>query len=170
MKYKNILFDIGDVLVRFNQQEIINTIFGQPLSIHMLTKEQIKVYREQAPQFMPALQAGVTILHQVRERGFRTYVLSNMLEDWYQMLYRKHAFFAQFDGVVLSCRAGSAKPDLAIYQVLLKTYGLKPEECLFLDDKEDNINAGKRLGIDGIVFKDYGYVQKTLQEYCVLGE
>ena len=37
---------------------------------------------------------------------------------------------------------------------LFNKYNLKPEECFFVDDKEKNINAGKRLGMNGHVL-DY---------------
>ena len=39
-----------------------------------------------------------------------------------------------------------------MYQYLFRTYSLKPEECFFVDDLKRNIDAGKSLGMDGIVF------------------
>ena len=45
-----------------------------------------------------------------------------------------------------------AKPDPAIYRYLFQTYGLNPEECFFIDDLKANIETGKKLGMDGIIF------------------
>lgn len=56
------------------------------------------------------------------------------------------------------------KPDPGIYLYLFQTYGLKPEECFFIDDLEDNIEAGRKLGMDGIVFTgDTEKVKKFIQ-------
>ncbi|MGX8690338.1 MAG: HAD-IA family hydrolase, partial [Bacteroidaceae bacterium] len=40
----------------------------------------------------------------------------------------------------------------AIYQQLLTRYDLKPEECVFIDDRKDNVDAAIALGMSGIVY------------------
>ena len=54
------------------------------------------------------------------------------------------------------------KPDPAFYNLLLSTYNLKAEECVFIDDTPKNIKAGEDLGIKGIVYKDLEQVKKDL--------
>ena len=44
------------------------------------------------------------------------------------------------------------KPHAEIYEYLLNTYKLKAEECIFIDDRLDNIEAGEKLGIKGYLF------------------
>lgn len=39
------------------------------------------------------------------------------------------------------------KPDERIYRHLLDSYQLEPKECLFFDDRPENVGAAKRLGI-----------------------
>lgn len=57
-------------------------------------------------------------------------------------------------GQIVSSEEKCLKPDKEIYLKLFEKYNLKPSECYFIDDKEENIEAGKRLGMDGFVFKD----------------
>jgi ribonucleotide monophosphatase NagD (HAD superfamily) len=45
-----------------------------------------------------------------------------------------------------------AKPDKEIYEYLLSTYNLVPEECIFIDDNPANIAMAKSLGIHGYLF------------------
>ena len=45
-----------------------------------------------------------------------------------------------------------AKPDPAIYRYLFETFSLNPRECFFIDDLEENIEIGRSLGMDGLVF------------------
>lgn len=45
-----------------------------------------------------------------------------------------------------------AKPDPAIYRYLFETYSLNPEESFFIDDLEANVEAGRALGMEGIIY------------------
>ena len=54
-----------------------------------------------------------------------------------------------------------SKPDAGIYRYLLETYGLIPEESLFIDDRPENIEAARELGIKGVVFDgDFDGIEK----------
>ena len=57
------------------------------------------------------------------------------------------------------------KPEPEIYQRLFDKFNLKPEECIFADDRAENIEGGRRLGLDGIVFKDAKQYERELREY-----
>ena len=59
----------------------------------------------------------------------------------------------KFSGTVFSAPLKMAKPDPEIYRYLFETFSLKPEETFFIDDLEENVEAGRSLGMDGIVFK-----------------
>lgn len=51
----------------------------------------------------------------------------------------------------------------AIYQTLLDRYGLKAEECVFLDDTVRNVEAAQALGIAGIVVTSQEQAKKELE-------
>lgn len=69
----------------------------------------------------------------------------------------------RFHGVLFSADEGLVKPDPAIYRLLTARYGLRPEECLFVDDKEENVQAAKELGWSGYLFHgDVEGLRKTL--------
>ena len=47
------------------------------------------------------------------------------------------------------------KPEPQIYEILLKRYGLQPDETLFIDDRRTNIAAAEALGIHGQLFDSH---------------
>ena len=47
--------------------------------------------------------------------------------------------------------------------VCLIKYNLNPEECVFIDDRLENIEGGRKLGMEGIVFTDYETGKKKLE-------
>ncbi len=51
-----------------------------------------------------------------------------------------------FDGIVTSFEAKSAKPDAKIFHAVVENLGIKPEETLFFDDSQANIDAASKLG------------------------
>jgi putative hydrolase of the HAD superfamily len=55
---------------------------------------------------------------------------------------------------VFSCEVGLAKPDPAIYNLVLRLCSTQPEEAIFVDDFVENIEAANALGIHGILFKN----------------
>ena len=56
------------------------------------------------------------------------------------------------------------KPDPKIYKTLLRRYNLKAEECVFIDDTEENVVSAQKIGLKGIVFTGYEDAVARLNE------
>ena len=56
------------------------------------------------------------------------------------------------------------KPDPEIYKTLLRRYNLKAEECVFIDDTEENVISAEKLELKGIVFTGYEDARARLTE------
>ncbi|MFP5204384.1 MAG: HAD family hydrolase [Acidobacteriota bacterium] len=83
----------------------------------------------------------------VRQRGFRTAILSNMGDNVHARMVDKFKWLDRFDVLVWSYLLGMAKPDEAIYRHVLTELGVEPGEALFIDDKQPNIEAARALGM-----------------------
>lgn len=70
-----------------------------------------------------------------------------------------------FDLRFFSCVEKVAKPDVEIYNRLMKSINSKPEELIFIDDREENIITANKIGINGIHFKNYSLLIRKLQKY-----
>ena len=100
--------------------------------------------------------------HRCREKGYGIYVLSNACDHFYDY-FPKHYDMNFFDGVMVSSDVHLIKPDTRIYELLCETYDLNPEECVFIDDRLENVEAAKRVGMKGIVVEgDYKVVEKVI--------
>ena len=94
-------------------------------------------------------------LEELKKRGYKIYLLSNYSYDHFQYISRHFSFFGLEDGMLISCTVKLLKPDVRIYEALFEKYGLIPEECVFLDDSEANVEGAKKAGMQGIVFDNY---------------
>ena len=61
-------------------------------------------------------------------------------------------FIPYTDGGILSYVEKIIKPDPKIYELLIKRYKLVPGECVFFDDREDNCEAARKLGMEAVCF------------------
>jgi putative hydrolase of the HAD superfamily len=99
---------------------------------------------------------------QLRARGIRTAILSNMGDSVLENIEREFAWIHGFDALIWSYQLGMAKPAPQIYRHALEKLGTQPGETLFLDDKQVNIDAARQLGIEGLLFTDIRQLRHDL--------
>ncbi len=100
---------------------------------------------------VPGMEELVTDL---KNQGYRLYLCSNAslrMLDCYQDTIPG---IRLFDGVLFSAEVKCVKPQKEMYDHLFRRFGLKPEECFFVDDLPANIQAARECGMDGYCFGD----------------
>ena len=106
-----------------------------------------------APSLTPKPDT-LALMRALHEAGHPLYYLSNMARMSIEHLERSHDYWSLFRGGVASCREGLLKPEPAIFECLLKRYGLRASETVFIDDMQANVDAAAAVGITGIRFTD----------------
>jgi len=91
-------------------------------------------------------------LSYIREKGMKMYYLSNYSDEMYCQSEEQLSFLKTFDGGVFSWKEKCMKPDPKIYEILLKRYKIVPEQALFFDDRPENVEGARKVGINGVVF------------------
>ncbi len=188
-QYKNIIFDVGNVLLEWNPEgflkklelpghfmEIFSSLLWATHDGGLLSREELVAKlpshydKELFARCIDKIASSLTpisemleILQEVRKKGYRVYILSNMPREMHEELQKLHDFFQYFDGQVYSYEVKAIKPQPQIYQVLLMNYKLSAHESVFIDDLEINVRAAKDLGIDGIVCQNPSQVRAELQ-------
>jgi len=118
-----------------------------PERLHQKLDEIIAHWHE----YMPENPQMVELVKALRGNGYHMYLLSNasvrfaVYKDRFEVL-------KYFDGAIVSAFYHTSKPEEKIYRILFDTYQLKPEDCFFIDDNPDNVEAGRKLGMEGHVF------------------
>ena len=105
-------------------------------------------------------------IKRLKAQGYNVYLLSNYARTSFEAA-KKHgglSFLSLVDGGVISYEVQIVKPEPEIYKLLLEKYNLKAEECVFLDDRTDNIEAAEAFGIHGIVVKSYEQAVESLEK------
>ena len=93
------------------------------------------------------------LLNAFRQRGYKLYYLSNW--DKYSYDLEKEMFdklCAKFDGGLFSFEIDRMKPDLDMYKTLLGKYSIDPRHAIFFDDRHENVEAARSLGMSAYLF------------------
>lgn len=193
---KNIIFDIGMVLVDFHwrttmqklgiPENVIDTLdrnmVNHPLWNHfdlddIPESELIQKFKELSPEcseyidlFMNNLDDVVDMfpdadkwLKSLKDRGYHVYLLSNYPRRLFALHTPRFHFLPYTDGRVVSYECYITKPDERIYQRLCSKYSLIPEECIFLDDRQANLDAASKLGFSTLLVTDPIAVRTKLE-------
>jgi putative hydrolase of the HAD superfamily len=99
---------------------------------------------------------------ELKQRGILTAILSNMGDTVLENMQRTFDWLPRFDVLVWSYQLLMAKPDPAIYRHVLSQLGTQPEETLFLDDRQVNIEAAQALGMQAILFSTVDQLRQDL--------
>lgn len=139
-------------------------------------KNEIQLPKDWTQKYTTALKESVgadskmyVLIDQLKEKGVRVGMLSN-IDDRYTKLIRDFGFYKPFEPCLLSCEMGLEKPDPKAYELLMKTINLPANEIVFIDDKTENVEAAKKLGIDAILFESLPQLREELTQRKILSQ
>lgn len=103
----------------------------------------------------------IPLLKFLKSRGYKLYYLSNWARSGFTLMKQSHImdFVTLFDGGIVSYEVGLKKPDPNIYKLLITKYDLDPKDCIFYDDKKENCDAARKIGMKAVQF-----TQDTVKE------
>jgi 2-haloacid dehalogenase len=120
-------------------------------------------YYERWPQMTPgALPATVDVLRELRDAGVRLVALTNWPAGLFDPARERFPFFEWFEGIVVSGDEKVAKPDPAIFRLLLERFALDPAATVYIDDTARHVAAASELGMTGLVFTNAVALRRDL--------
>lgn len=194
MKYKNVVFDFGNVIGGFDGGYMLEqfctsekdrdllapVIFAgwQELdrgtvdydeyveemvsSVPARLENTVRSFFRGWPDHITPIRETQELIGELYQKGVPVYLLSNA-PTYFAEWAKGCDILKMFSGIVFSAPLKMAKPDPEIYRYLFETYSLKPEESFFIDDLRANVETGRSLGMEGIVYTgDIGKVKAAL--------
>ena len=145
---------------------------GRPFAegVALLSREHphlaklIEAYDREWPRMLRgAIDDSLAIAFDLHVAGVPLYALSNWSAEKYPIAEERFPFLSWFDGIVISGRVGMRQPDPRIFAHVAETFGLVPEETLFIDDSERNVEAARRAGYRAVRFESAGQLRGELE-------
>lgn len=98
-------------------------------------------------------------------QSYRLAILSNEAREWMDYKIKKFNLKKHFSSIYCSAHLGLAKPDLAIYQFVLKDLASNPKDLVFIDNLPQNLPPAENLGITTILYQNPKQVEQNLIAY-----
>jgi putative hydrolase of the HAD superfamily len=100
--------------------------------------------------------------------NYPLYMISNINELHFEYLYGKHPnVFEMFDGLILSYKVKSVKPETAIYEALRKKSNCNYSDIIYIDDRKELIEEAKKLNLNCIQFVSTPQLITDLKKYAI---
>src|ERR1700722_6404059 len=196
-KIKAIIFDLGGVIMYGGYLDFIHHYLGKQLTaqtkkritqleheenVGTITEKQFyqHVEKEFAVHLTPAQMHKKIVTKMKTNKALVAYIpklkkvkivlFSNSIGRMaMEMLKARHiAGKKVFDKVFVSNVMHLAKPSHASYEYVVRHLKVKPYEALMVDDRRENIDAAKKVGLQGIVFKNVTQFKKGLKKYEIV--
>jgi HAD superfamily hydrolase (TIGR01509 family) len=190
---RNIVFDIGWVLVRLNYRPLLSLLAARgaqladrnavmariPLVEHesgrLPGRELLAALTRLAPEplsldeaqsaWLDMFELEPAMLELAHRLGehHRVYLLSNIGDLHWAHLSREFRFQTIGHGALPSYLAGVMKPHSGIYAEAERRFALEPRATVFVDDRDDNIAAARARGWHGIVHREFTATLEALR-------
>jgi epoxide hydrolase-like predicted phosphatase len=148
----------SDDLIRIFKENI-KTNF----TIAELKEKWVNLYRENATEVDWNLLGYIKKL----KKNYPVYLFTDTI-DVHDEYNKTRGIYEKFDKVFKSCEEGIAKFEgPTAFQYLLEKINAKPSECIYIDDLEKNVGIATRLGMKGIVYKDFEKLTEELNKQGV---
>lgn len=126
-------------------------------------EKEIREVFENVEGMIQRYDYAVPWIRELKDRGYRVYVISNFAHKAHVDCVKALDFLEEIDGGILSYQVKLIKPAPEIYQLLCSRYGLKAEECVFIDDLRKNVEAAEKEGMKGLVFENPAQAKRELE-------
>jgi epoxide hydrolase-like predicted phosphatase len=117
-----------------------------------IKKDIIPVWKQTYSEILSLNAELVGYMEELR-KSYKIALITNT-NELHVEINRERGVFKYFDEIVTSCELGIAKPNKEIFEAMLAKLKLKPNECIFIDDRLGNIGTPKQMGFKVIHFQD----------------
>ena len=102
------------------------------------------------------------------KKNYRLILLSNTNEMHFEFVEERYPILGYLEERVLSYQVGCMKPDQRIYHAVVSKVDVAPEEIFFTDDRQENIDAARSIGIQACQFQSEDQLKRDLRRVGVL--
>jgi putative hydrolase of the HAD superfamily len=127
--------------------------FAEAAGVKLSPEQVERIAEMETLMWLRVNEQTLALAREIKARGTRIAILSNMPHDLLAYVRREFAWLDEFEPKIWSCEFGSTKPDPAIYQHCLDALGCEPQRTLFFDDRLNNVESARAIGMEAHQFE-----------------
>jgi 2-haloacid dehalogenase len=136
------------------------------IEIHPDRADHIRAFRKHWHEMVShAYEDSVAIMEGLIAEGRDVTMLTNFASDTFREAQVRFPFLTRTRGVTVSGDVGLIKPDVAIYETHVTSFGLDPASTMFIDDAPANVAGAKTAGWSAVLFTGAEQLRADLSAY-----
>jgi len=137
------------------------TLIKKTFDLYISIDQIISVWKDLYPKSFPINIELVKFADKLKS-NYKVGIVSSAMDIHYQLLEKD--IYSHFDPVVISGEVGFIKPQKQIFEIVLKKLSLRSYECVFIDDRTENLSVPKQMGFYIIHFQNNKQLFKELKK------
>jgi epoxide hydrolase-like predicted phosphatase len=158
--FKNKKKYFQDLSIQVDSGKITNQEFVQTIAKRLKISEKI-VWKEIFKRII-INQDLLTLISQFKKK-YKIGLLTNYTNEWMSQLTKIYKLNKYFNIKVISSLEKLIKPNKKIYLITLDLLKSKPNEIIFIDDRQINVDGGESVGIKSLLFVSNKKLIKDLE-------
>ena len=156
------MIDMGIQKFPFDIQSVITWVHSLPrfISCQLLIRRILNTW----VKHLCLIPSTFRLLKFLHNQGHRIFILSNLPKQAFDYLYEQEEIKPWLEHGVYSYQERINKPDLRLYQILLDKYSIQVNNAIFIDDRKENVDAAKKLGLETIQCLDTNQLENKVRE------
>ncbi len=124
-------------------------------------------------EIWPGVRAEVKINLEMIElikklrKHYKIGMISNYLYEWLEKIIEENKLAQYFDQIIISSKIGIKKPDPRIFNMALDEFKIAPEEAVFIDDRDYQVEGAKAVGMNAFIFSGVEDLKEDLKNLNV---
>ncbi|MBQ7359105.1 MAG: HAD family phosphatase [Lachnospiraceae bacterium] len=148
---------------RWTEEQIINGFIANDPDI----EKELRSTFSNVNGMLARFDYAIPWIRELKSKGYQVLYLSNFNRPAHIQCADALDFLPYMDGGILSYQDLVIKPEPEIYQLLIDRYNLIPDQCVFLDDLQANLDGAAKFGIHTILFKNQADAIEALKKLGV---
>ncbi len=108
----------------------------------------------------------IKLLKSLSEK-YDLYILTSIHKDLMKVFLKERPIASCFKEIIETCKEHLSKKDIRLYQRVISKIGYKPEEILFIDDGQKNLDLASNLGMNTVLFQSAKNLEEDLLKYNI---
>ena len=152
--------DIGKITVKQFWKNYNDVVSRERPELPRAENDLFRLY------FHPKLNQGTVDLILVLRKNHRVVCGTNTIDSHWEN-HMERGDYSFFDQTYASNKIGVAKPDAVFFETIMQVEGFTPSETFFTDDRLDNVEAARALGINAVQFTTAEDLRKAWEKYII---
>jgi 2-haloacid dehalogenase len=130
--------------------------------------ENIRGFRRYWHEMVPhAYDDAVALMERLIDAGHDVTLLTNWAPDTFVEARGRFPFLERPRGITVSGEIRAIKPERAIYDHHVRTFGIEPHAALFIDDSQKNVDGAVAAGWHAVLFKNAKTLEEDLERFGI---